>query len=200
MSYALFRPPLSERKFCLHAPRANRADLDPARAQFLIQSLRETDLGELGHAIHGFSAKAVNPGHRGNHQDGDGTLRQHQGHRMPREQECRADIGIHHFVIFRGGGIHEVLIIDSGIVYQDVEPPKRVLGDRGCLAGSLLFPRVSYDDFCLAPSGLNFCRQDVQSLLATRGEDEPGSFGRKSSRAGLPDTRARASDQGALST
>jgi hypothetical protein len=62
-------------------------------------------------------------------------------------------IGIHHFVIFRDGGIHEVLIIaDSGIVYQDVEPPKRVLGDRGCLTGSFLFPRVSYDNFASLPA------------------------------------------------
>jgi hypothetical protein len=51
-------------------PPADRANLYPACAKFLVQRLSETHLGELCHAIDGLPAKAVNACHRGNHQDG----------------------------------------------------------------------------------------------------------------------------------
>ena len=53
---------------------------------------------------------------------------------MAREKKRRAHIDVHHFIIFLGAGVYEVLIIpDSCVVDEDVQSSECALCGSNCL-------------------------------------------------------------------
>ncbi len=90
---------LADREFRLDSARINRPDLDPVRAKLLVEPLRKTNLREFRGAIDGLAREAINTGHGRDHQNKPLALLNHDRRDMAGEQECRADVHVHHLDI-----------------------------------------------------------------------------------------------------